>query len=515
MTFSAQILRTSAIAILAVAGMSSAYATPIDPAITVAVAVEPDSLDSCDTQPAQNANIARGNIYQSLTHVKPEDGKLEPLLAESWSQTGDLVWEFKLRPNVKFHDGSAFDAKTAAANVMRTQAGFEIDGKATACLNSGQIPEPVQAEAADDLTLRVTTTHPDPILPLRFSYIDIGGMETQKTAQKTTRPVGTGPYRFVERIQGQHIKLTRFDDYWSEAPQVKDVTYVYRSDPAVRAGMITAGEAQIATAISAQHATKDDRTVEFKDNRIVLYRLRHDKEPFVDPRVRQAVSKAIDRDTLVEVLMGRTGGPWYQMLGPQVNGYISNFDSSSLSFDPDGARELIAAAKADGHDVETEFLIVTKTDLFPGSNEFVQAIAQYLQEVGLKPRILSIEMTAWRTYLRQPFPEGQQSNMLMISHDNTSGDASFSYPRYITCKGTNSSTCNTEVDRLIKEADAAQADQRAQLYQEAAKILHLDEMTMEGVAEQVQLMMLGRGINYKPNPLTGIEILISDVTVTD
>lgn len=506
-------LATTAGLAFVLAGTSLVSANTTDPAITVALATEPDSLDSCDTQPAQNANIARGNIYQSLTHVKAEDGKLEPLLAQSWVQTSELVWEFKLQPNVKFHDGSAFDAKTVAANVMRTQAGFTIDGKATACLNSGQIPDPVTAEAVDDLTLRVTTNKPDPILPLRLSYIDIGGITTQATAAKSVKPIGTGPYQFVDRVQGQHVKLSRFDGYWGKKPQVKDVTYVFRADPSVRRGMIATGEAQIATAISSQHATTDDRTVEFKDNRVVLYRLRHDKEPFVDPRVRQAVSKAIDRDTLVKVLMGRTGSPWYQMLGPQVNGYIADFDEGPLKYDPDGARELIAAAKADGHDVDAEFLLVTKTDLFPGSNEFVQAISQFLQEVGLKPRILSIEMTAWRTYLRQPFPEGQQSNMLMISHDNTSGDASFSYPRYITCKGTNSSTCNSEIDRLIKEADAAPIDERAKLYQAAAKILHLDEMTMEGLAEQVQLMMLGQGVNYKPNPLTGIEILISDVTV--
>lgn len=501
--------------VLAMAGLSSAFAQPGDPSITVALVAEPDSLDSCDTQPAQNANIARGNIYQSLTHVKPDDGQLAPLLAESWERVDDMTWQFNLRPGVTFHDGTAFNAETAAANIMRTQSGFEIAGQVTACLNSGQIPDPVQAEAVDDQTLRVTTTVADPILPLRLSYIDMGGLETVQTAQKTLQPVGTGPYRFVERQGGRHVKLTRFEEYWGHAPQIKDVTYVFRADPSVRAGMVTAGEADLATSISAQHATDDDRTVEYKDNRIVLYRLRHDMEPFIDPRVREAVSKAIDRDTLTTVLMGRTGSPWYQMLGPQVNGYIPDLDTGELAYDPEAARALIEAARADGHDVDAEFVIVAKTDLFPGSNEYVQAIAQFLQEVGLKPRILSIEMTAWRTYLRQPRPEGQQSSMLMVSHDNTSGDASFSYPRYLTCEGMNSSTCNPEIDRLVAEADKAEGAERGRLYQEAARILHLEDMTIEGLAEQVQLMMLGKGVQYTPNPLTGIEILISDVTVTE
>ncbi len=506
-------LRAGTIAGVVAASMSPVMAQPVDPAVTVALAVEPNSLDSCDTQPADNANVARGNIYQSLTHVKAKDGSVEPLLAESWKQSDDLVWEFKLKPNVKFHDGSTFNAETAAANIMRTQAGFQIDGQAIACLNSGQIPEPIKAEPIDDLTLRVTTTRPDPILPLRLSYVDIGGMETQRTAQKAAQPVGTGPYRFVDRVQGQHIKLTRFDGYWSAAPQIKDVTYVYRAEAAVRAGMVTTGEAQIATAISAQHATDDGRTLEYKDNRIVLTRLMPDKEPFLDKRVRQAVSKAIDRDTLVQVLMGRTGSPWYQFLSPQVNGYVTDFDTSFFSFDIEEARQLVEAAKADGHDVGAEFLIVTRPDLFPGADEVVQAIAQSLQSIGLNPRIVSLENTAWLKYLRKPFAADQPATMMMISHDNTSGDASFSFPKYITCSGNLSSTCNTKIDELISKADISKGDERSQLYQEAAKVLYNDETTMFGIAEQVRLMMVGENVKYEANPLTGIEILIADVTI--
>ena len=510
-----KLLVAGAVASVGLAGASAVNAEPVDPAITVALAVEPNSLDACDTQPADNANVSRGNIYQSLTHVNPDDGTVEPLLSHSWEQVEELVWEFELEPNVLFHNGTTLDAETAAANIMRTQAGFEINGKPTACQNSGQLPDPVTAKAIDELTLQVTTSRPDPILPLRLSYIDIGGLETQQTAAKTTQPVGTGPYRFVERVQGQHIKLTRFEDYWREVPQIKNVTYVYRAEPSVRAGMVTAGEAHLATAISAQHATDDGRTVSYKDNRVVLTRLMPDKEPFVDPRVRRAVSKAIDRDTIVSVLMGRTGNPWYQMLGPQVNGYIPDFDPTPLSYDKAEARALVEAARADGHDTGAEFLIVTRPDLFPGSGEAVQAIGQALQQIGLNPRILSLENTAWLGYLRAPFPDEQPATMMMISHDNTSGDASFSFPKYITCEGRLSSTCNPGIDRYVAEADVSQGQERARLFQEAAELLYLEETTMFGIAEQVRLMMLGENVQYTPNPLTGIEILIADVTITE
>jgi len=483
-----------------------------DRAITVVLAVEPDSLDPCDTQTAQNANIVRGNVYESITHVNPDDGKVEPLLAESWKHVSDLVWEFKLRQGVKFHDGTEFDAETAAANIKRTQAGLDFYGGSLACFNSEQFPDRVVGEAVDKYTLRVTTPKLDPILPLRLSYVDVGDLASQTKTDKITNPVGTGPYKFVSRAQGESVKLTRYDGYWGAKPEVKDVTYVYRAEPSVRAGMIETGEAQIAVAIRAEDATDDDRTVSYKDNRIFLMRTNTYKEPFVDPRVRQAVSHAIDRETIIPALMGITGEPWYQMLGPQVNGYIPGFDDKdALKYDPEKAKQLIAAAKADGHPVDTEFDIITRPDIFPGGEEVVQAISQNLKDVGFKFKVLSMESSAWLKYLRQPFPPEQRATLQMISHDNTSGDASFSFPKYVTCKGSVSATCNPEIDRLVTEADVAEGDKRAELYQQAARILYTQESSMIGVAEQARLMMLGEGVQYKTNSLSGIEIKIADL----
>jgi len=506
-------LAAGAAAALTLLASAATFAQPTDRAITVVLPVEPDSLDPCDTQTAQNANVVRGNVFESLTHVSPVDGTVQPLLAESWTRTGELEWEFKLKPNVKFHDGTPFNAEVAAANIRRSQAGTDFYGGNLACFNSEQFNHVVKTKVVDDLTLQVITEVPDAILPLRLSYVDMGDLKSQQSDAKITNPIGTGPYKFVERVQGGHIKLTRFDGYWGGAPPVKDVTYVYRTEAVVRAGMIETGEAQIAIAIRAEDATDDDRTVSYKDNRIFVMRTMSFKEPFVDPRVRKAVAHAIDRETIVPALMGITGAPWYQMLGPQVNGYIPGFDEKdALKYDPDKARELLAAAAADGHKVDTEFDIITRPDLFPGSDEVVQAVAQNLSDVGFKFRIMSLDTSAWLSYLRQPFAPEQRPTLMMISHDNTSGDASFSFPRYITCEGVVSATCNKKIDELVLKAESAEGAERARLYQEAARILYLDESSMIGVAEQARLIMLGPDIQYTPNPLSGIEILIKDVT---
>jgi peptide/nickel transport system substrate-binding protein len=507
------VLAGAAVALTFLGGTGAALAQPTNRAITVVLPVPPDSLDPCDTQTAQNANVVRGNVFESLTHVSPVDGTVEPLLAESWKRIGELEWEFKLKPGVKFHNGTDFHAQVAAANIRRSQAGTDFYGRNLACFNSQQFNNFVDTRVIDELTLRVITKIPDAILPLRLSYVDIGDLASQQSDQKITNPIGTGPYKFVERVQGKHIKLTRFASYWSGAPQVKDVTYVYRVEPVVRAGMVETGEAQIAIAIRAEDATKDDRTVAYKDNRIFLMRTMSFKEPFIDPRVRMAISHAVNREAIVPPLMGITGSPWYQMLGPQVNGYIPGFDGpKALKFNPNKARELLTAAKADGHPVETEFDIITRPDLFPGSDEVVQAIGQNLRDVGFRFRILSMDTSAWLSYLRAPFPPEQRPTLMMISHDNTSGDASFSFPRYITCKGVVSATCNERIDELVKQAELAEGDERARLYREAARILYLEESSMIGVAEQARLIMLGPDIVYKANPLSGIEILIKSVS---
>jgi peptide/nickel transport system substrate-binding protein len=485
---------------------------PTDKGITVALAVEPDSLDPCDTQTAQNANVSRSNIYESLTRVSPDDGKVIPLLALSWNHVSDLVWEFKLRPDVKFQDGTPFNAAVAAANIRRTQAGTDFYNGKLACFNAEEFPDVVKAEAVDDLTVRVTTTKVDPIMPLRLSYVDMGDMASQTSTTKVTKPIGTGPYQFVSRVQGQSIKLTRFDGYWGDKPEVKDVTYVFRAEPAVRAGMISTGEAQIATAIRKEDATNDDRTQAFSDNRIFLMRADSYKEPFLDPRVRLAVAYAIDRETIVPALMGVTGTVWYQMLGPQVNGYIPGYDKTdAIKYDPAKSKALLAAAKADGHPVDTEFDIITRPDIFPGVSEVVQALAQNLKDAGFKFKIMSMDSSAWLGYLRQPKAADKPATLQMISHDNTSGDASFSFPKYITCTGTVSATCNADIDKLVKEAAVAEGDDRAKLYQEAAKILYQKESTMIGVAAQNTLMLLGPGIDYKANDMSGIELRIEDV----
>ncbi len=476
--------------------------------LTVVLATEPVSLDPCDTQDAANAQILRANVLESLTRIDADSGEVVPLLAESWEGSEDnRTWTFSLKQGVTFHDGEVMDAEAVAASVERVLTTDIGCGNGT----TDQFPYEVTTRVVDESTLELTSSEPDGIFPLRMTYIDLASPATPVDA-KTEDPIGTGPFVLGEVVQGQSITLEPYADYWGEAPEAAGVTYLYRTEPTVRASMITTGEADIAVPIAAADATADDRTREYSDNRVFFLRTHTDKPPFDDPRVREAVHLAIDRETIVGALMERSGLPYDQMVAPTVNAYIDGFEGPS--YDPEAASALLAEAAADGVPVDTTVELVTRPDMFPGSDEVMQSIAQNLQDAGFSIQFRSLDTEAWLQLLRKPFPPEQVPNILAISHDNVSGDASFTYPKYVSSQGTNSTLQNADIDALLAQAEASTGDERDEAYQEASRILYEEEFAIVPIALQTKILLLAPGVEYEPNGLTGVELRISDVSFT-
>lgn len=474
-------------------------------ALTIAIPTDPTSLDPCDSQAADGVGTLRRNVTESLTDVNPATGKVDPLLALSWRQDNPTTWTFKLRPGVKFQDGTPFDAKAAAFNVERTMQ------PKLGCLNLGNIPDPFTATAVDATTLKVVTKAPDPILPLRIGWIDMVSTKTPMN-EKTSHPVGTGPYTFVRRTPGRDMEFQRFDGYWGKKPQATSVKYVFRSEPSVRAATAKAGEAGIAVPIAPQDATKDERTRSYTQSRVFFLRLDTDQAPLNDLRVRQAIGYAIDKEKIVTALMGKTGKPTDQMVTSTVNGYIPDYKGPG--HDVAKAEALLNQARGAGVDTGKQIELISRNTLFPGADDVLQAIIQDLDDAGFKIKLVELDENAYRDKIHASDHRGQPVAITAVSHDNAFGDASFSFPKYLSSTGTVSTIRDAHLDSLLKKADTAAGDERAKLYQEAARWTYERDAAIVPIAEQYSQLLLKKGVEYKPNGLTGIELPAAQVTFT-
>src|SRR5208283_5262918 len=136
------------------------------------------------------------------------------------------------------------------------------------------------------------------------------------------------------------------DSYWGALPEVEGAKVIFRAEPFVMAQTVLRGEADLAFPIAPQFGTHDARTKEFSLSSTFFLRIPTDKPPFTDKRVREALRLAIDKATLVKSLLGQTATPTESVVASTVNAYLP--ERAATPYDPAKARELLAAAKADG-----------------------------------------------------------------------------------------------------------------------------------------------------------------------
>jgi peptide/nickel transport system substrate-binding protein len=281
------------------------------------------------------------------------------LLSTGWRQNSPTEWTFDIRQGVAFSDGSPFTAQDAA---------FAIDRAVNSdlqCNVDGYVfgDEKLKLATPNDTTLHVTTEKPDPILPLRISFVEIVPRSTS-TTEKVREPIGTGPYAIEDWEFGQKLVLARNDRYWGKAPAFARAEYQWRSEGSVRAAMITNDEADIATSLGTEDGA-GDRGVPFQNNETTALRIQATEPPLDDMRVRQAINYSINRTGIVKALFRGLGEPASQLIPSGVVGY--NDQLPLWPHDTEKAKQLIAEAKADGVPVDTQIRLIGRTAQFRAS----------------------------------------------------------------------------------------------------------------------------------------------------
>ncbi|WP_087000498.1 ABC transporter substrate-binding protein [Rhizobium sullae] len=472
--------------------------------LTVVVTDEPKSLDPCDTDLSGNSRILRNNITETLVNLSPIDGTVTPSLATDWRQVDDLTWEFKLREKVTFHDGKPFDANAVAAALKRAQDPALACEVGLATLKGVKL----SPEVVNPTTIIIRTDVIEPILPNKMAALDIGSPDMPNDA-KTRAPIGTGPFKLLKWLPGQSVALQAYDGYWSDKPSIKNATVIWRAESAVRAAMVETGEAQIAYEIAPQDGTSDHDHA-FPNAETSLLRIDQDVAPLNDRRVREALNLAIDRDGLIGTIFHENAEKAMQVVTPSVFGY--NPDIPAWTYDPEKAKSLLEAARADGVPVDKEIVIYGRIGIYPNSSESLEAIQAMLADAGFNARLEMLETSPWLKKLLKPWAKDRQPSILQTQIDNTEGDAVFTLPNRFTSDGNTSSIVDPKLDTIISDASKATGDERKRLFQEAFKYIAVDAVNIVPLFHMVTIARVASDVNYTPDVQAGNEIKLKSVS---
>ncbi|WP_432540809.1 ABC transporter substrate-binding protein [Kineococcus sp. SYSU DK002] len=474
--------------------------------VRIVLPQEPPTLEPCDASLTSTGVVVRSNITEPLAERDPATGELLPLLATAWEQDAPTSWTFHLRPGVTFSDGTPFDAQAAAFSIQRTldsDVSCDVEGYVFGDVDLG-------TRVVDPLTLVVTTPEPDPILPLRLSFVEVVPTSTDTTA-KVREPVGTGPYRVERWDAGQRLVLTRNDTYWGAAPAYREAEYEWRSEGSVRAAMVVGGEAEIATSIGPEDGAGATE-VDYRNNETTAIRMQLAEPPLDDPRVRRAVDLAVDRAGLAEVLYGNGAEPAAQLVPEGIVGF--NADLRPAPYDPAQAAELLAQARADGVDLDVPIRLIARTGLFPMVEETTQVIQQELSDLGLDVSIRMVDTVQSIEYQQRPFPEDPGPYLLVIQHGNQAGDAAFSVDQYLLSQGQQSSGGSPELDERVRAAEALSGRDR----QDALAQVFADEPDLVGqfayIAHMTGAIARSDRVDYEPTSATGDEMHLAAMRPT-
>jgi peptide/nickel transport system substrate-binding protein len=377
--------------------------------LRIGLAADVTSMDPHFLNLQPNVNVS-WHVFDALTHVD-ENARLIPGLAESWRAVDATTWEFRLRRGVRFHDGTEFTAEDAVFSIERT---FLVA--------NGQFRPFTQRitgkQVVDAHTLRLRTATPYAMVPYDLNSVFIVSRKAAAGARSEDfdsgrAMIGTGPFRFGRFLRGDRIELARNDAYWGPKPPWEKVVFrIVPTDPARLAGLLS-GELDAIEQIPTADLPRIRRdpglaTAQKVSWRTLFFHLDqgHDhpagvgdkagrplaKNPFRDVRVRQALSKAIDRPAIAARLMDGAALPASNLVSPPVFGYAT--DLPPEPYDPEGSKRLLAAA---GYPNGFAMTLAAPNNRYVNDEQIAQAVAQMLSRVGLQVRVEALPINTYLT----------------------------------------------------------------------------------------------------------------------
>ncbi len=367
--------------------------------LSVGLSSEPSSIDPHYHNLAPNNALVR-QVYEPLIAQGPSQ-ELLPGLAESWKPISDTTWEFKLRKNAKFASGSPVTVDDVIAtmkrvpNVPRSPASFS------------QFLTGMSFEKVDDHTLHVKTAKPAPLVPTMLSVIAI---VSKDCAEKMTTDDfnalkcdgGSGPFKFVEFKPGDRTVMAKNPNYWGADPGWEKVTYRYLTAGPTRVAALLAGDVDVIenippTDIAKLKSNPNVQVADTLSNRVIYLHMDQFREnspfitgkdgkpiknPLLDPKVRKALSMAINRPAIVDRIMDGAAVPAEQVLAKNFFGTSKNLQPTP--FDLNAARKLLAEA---GYKDGFKLKMHGPAGRYTNDTQILEAVAQMFTRLGLDVEI--------------------------------------------------------------------------------------------------------------------------------
>ena len=449
--------------------------------LIVAVAQEMTSLEATLAASETNCNGCL-NVVETLVTRNFSTGEVIPLLATGWDRIDDRTIQFQLREGVTFHDGSPFNAEAVAVSINYM---WEAD---LVNVLTGFVGGTLSAEAVDEYSVNVSAADADPILLEKLYFVAISSAKQIQEEPDTysTKLIGTGPYMMEEWRRGESISFVVNPDWWGHdnpdeaggTISFDRLTWRFLPEDTVRAAAAQAGEVHI-----AQFVTPDQCNAAASDDSLrcasvasveTMFARMGNKGLFEDIRVRLALNLAIDKEKIVETLLGGAATITGQIVNETATGHNPNIEP--YPYDPDQARALLEDAAADGIDVGQEFTLASRQGLHAGHVEVIQALAGMLNEVGFNANAKVMPPDTFNPQFSHNWQdvEGQPNWVAVHLHGNEILDLWYSYVNYFVCDGVVSQYCNPEVNALWEEARTLSGEERDMKLQEAAQVAYDD-----------------------------------------
>jgi peptide/nickel transport system substrate-binding protein len=436
-------------------------------------------------------------LFNGLTWIDDE-GNIVPALAESWEVSDDgTEYTFQLREGVTFHNGEAFDAQDVVATFEHglnpeNAYAYEYEG--------------VEVEVVDDLTVKLKTEDVNPLFLRKLATVQLivpaDYLEEVGFDDFEQNPVGTGPFKFVEWVEGDRIVMEANENYWEEGlPNLAQLTFRPIPEEATRIAAVQTGEIHIANRLPAEEAQRllgaeGIQIVRYPVDRVFYVAFNNVSSgqgtPIEDKLVRQALNYAVDREAIVDAL--------FNGYADVINGFVTSgnlgYDATlePYPYDPDKAIELLTEA---GYPDGFEIGFACPTGAYTNFEQVCEAVSGYLEDVGVIPEGGEIQFMEsgqyWDLEANQELPP-----LFGDSWSTVDGEALNRLDGALGGESYSAWTSPEIQDYIAKIGSTIDTEERAALYAEFQEVLYDDPPfiylyapnTFEAISDKVQ--------NYKP-----------------